>query len=363
MRSWKRLDGPGTQTVEVENGRERTVYFAVRTGDGPGDARFTITASGNGERTRSQTGVPVRVRCSVSVGESEPQFVEFGGYLVGGAFEDAGQGGRVGQRLPDALGSRARGNEGFEEEREWGFGSEDYVWLDEHQARQRVALRDCRGAVFTPHCARIHPAKLVRGLARTVESLGATIYERTAVERIEPGRAVTAAGPVRAPVVVQATEGYSALLPGQRRRLVPLYSLMIATEPLPEEVWAQIGWKGNETLHDGRHLLIYAQRTADGRIALGGRGAPYHFGSRIEPGFERAEVQDALQSILVDLFPATRSARITHRWGGPLGVPRDWFSSVGLERSTGLAWAGGYVGDGVSTTNHAGSRSGAPIAK
>jgi glycine/D-amino acid oxidase-like deaminating enzyme len=100
--------------------------------------------------------------------------------------------------------------------------------------------------------------------------------------------------------------------------------------------------------------LIYAQRTADGRIALGGRGAPYHFASRIEPDFERAPVQDALGKILIELFPAAGSASITHRWGGPLGVPRDWFSSVGLDRERGLAWAGGYVGDGVSTTNLAG---------
>ena len=242
----------------------------------------------------------------------------------------------------------------LEEEREWGFGSEHYSWLDEHQVGQRIKVQDCRGAVFTPHCARIHLAKLVRGLARTSERLGATIFEGTAVERIESGRVIAATGSVRARFVVQATEGYGAHLPGQRRRLVPLYSLMIATEPLSGEVWKRIGWTGNETIHDGRHLLIYAQRTADGRIALGGRGAPYHFASRIDPTFERADVQDVLVQILFELFPAARGARITHRWGGPLGVPRDWFSSVGLDRATGLAWAGGYVGDGVSTTNLAG---------
>lgn len=242
----------------------------------------------------------------------------------------------------------------LDDERSWGFGPDDYIWLDENQVKQRVNVSDCRGAVYTPHCARIHPAKLARGLARTVERLGATIYEQTAVERIEPRHAITGTGAVRAPIVVQATEGYSAHLPGQRRRLVPLYSLMIATDPLPADVWARIGWDRHETLHDGRHLLIYAQRTADGRIALGGRGAPYHFASRIDGEFERAEVQDALAQILVELFPEASDAQITHRWGGPLGVPRDWFSSVGLDRATGIAWAGGYVGDGVSTTNLAG---------
>jgi glycine/D-amino acid oxidase-like deaminating enzyme len=139
------------------------------------------------------------------------------------------------------------------------------------------------------------------------------------------------------------------------RTLVPVYSLMIATEPLPDAFWDQVGWARRETMTDARHLIIYAQRTADGRIAFGGRGAPYHFGSRIEDRFDREpRVFAELRRSLVGLFPEASSARITHRWGGPLGIPRDWYSSVGLDRRHGLAWAGGYVGDGVGTSNLAG---------
>jgi glycine/D-amino acid oxidase-like deaminating enzyme len=88
-------------------------------------------------------------------------------------------------------------------------------------------------------------------------------------------------------------------------------------------------------------------------MVFGGRGAPYHFGSRISPGYDRNErVFAALRESLVELFPVLRSAKITHSWGGPLGIARDWHASVGLQ--DGLAWAGGYVGDGVSTTNLAG---------
>ena len=102
-------------------------------------------------------------------------------------------------------------------------------------------------------------------------------------------------------------------------------------------------------------MIIYGQRTADDRMAFGGRGAPYHFGSAIRPEFDRdATVHESLRSTLVELFPALAGAAITHRWGGPLGIARDWFPSVGLDRTTGLGWAGGYVGDGVSTTNLAG---------
>ena len=241
------------------------------------------------------------------------------------------------------------------EDRAWGLGEEDSRWLDRAELESRLRVDGALGARFTPHCARIQPALLVRGLAAAVERLGATIYEQTAATEIAARRVGSAHGGVRADVVVRATEGYTAALPGRKRDLLPLYSLMIATEPLPEDTWAEIGWDGCETIHDGRHLLIYAQRTADGRIAMGGRGAPYHFGSRIDEANDRDErVFEGLRAVVTDLFPATRGARVTHGWGGCLGVPRDWFSSVGFDRASGLAWAGGYVGDGVATTNLAG---------
>ena len=130
---------------------------------------------------------------------------------------------------------------------------------------------------------------------------------------------------------------------------------MLATEPLPASTWDSIGLRSRETFSDGRHLIIYGQRTADGRLAFGGRGAPYFFGSRITPEQDRnAAVHRALWEVLVDLFPAVSGAAVTHTWGGPLGIPRDWWASCGLDASTGLAWAGGYVGDGVGTTNLAG---------
>ena len=240
-------------------------------------------------------------------------------------------------------------------ERSWGFGDEDIRWLDRREARGRIAADGVLGAAFTPHCAAIQPARLARGLARVVEGSGVAVYEQTPVTAIAPGRVETAHGAVRAEVVVRATEGFTGRLPGLRRAIVPIYSLMIATEPLPPDVWAEIGWAARETCNDARHLIIYAQRTADGRIAFGGRGAPYHLGSRIRPSFDQnARVRDDLHRVLCSLFPAVSGARITHHWGGPLGAPRDWHCSVGLDRATGLAWAGGYVGDGVATTNLAG---------
>ena len=130
---------------------------------------------------------------------------------------------------------------------------------------------------------------------------------------------------------------------------------MVATEPLPAASGRRAGLAGGETFADHRNLVIYGQRTADDRLAFGGRGAPYHAGSRIRPGFDREEsVFAALRATVTGLFPGLRGAAFTHAWGGPLAIPRDWHAGVGLDRGTGMAWAGGYVGDGVGTSNLAG---------
>lgn len=240
-------------------------------------------------------------------------------------------------------------------ERAWGFGDDDMRWLEPAEAAARLRVASCLGAAYTPHCARVHPARLARGLAEAVERRGATIYEGTTVTEITPRRVRTSGGTVRAEAVVRATEGYTARLHDHHRDLIPVYSLMIATEPLPADFFAEVGWDDCETFSDGRHLLVYGQRTADDRIAFGGRGAPYHFGSQVRDAFDRDDrvFADLLQ-VLRSLFPALGTARITHVWGGPLGVARDWYSSVAFDPATGLGRAGGYVGDGVATANLAG---------
>jgi len=241
------------------------------------------------------------------------------------------------------------------ETREFGFGDDDLRLLTAAEARAMAGATDVVGGTFTPHCAAIHPARLVRGLLATVRRAGVAVYERTPVLSIRPGQVVTTAGTVQARHVVRATEGYTAGLPGYQRAVAPVYSLMIATEPLPASAWDQIGLAGRPTFGDLRHLIIYGQRTADGRLAFGGRGAPYHLASAVRPAYDQVPaVFAALRRTLGELFPVLGDVPITHHWGGPIGIARDWCASVGLDAATGLGWAGGYVGDGVSTTNLAG---------
>lgn len=243
---------------------------------------------------------------------------------------------------------------------EWGYWPEDYYLLEpDYEPMLRVD-----GAVaeaFSPHAARIHPAKLVRGLAAVVENLGVDIFEGTAVTELRPRKdaqrpaAVAEQGTVRADYVIRATEGFTAEIAGYRRQWLPMNSSMIVTEPLSPEVWKRIGWEGHEVLGDAAHAYIYAQRTADGRIAIGGRGVPYRFGSGHDTnGATQPQAIAELWRALARLFPAASEAPVVHAWSGVLGVPRDWCPSVYLDRTSGLGWAGGYVGSGVATSNLAG---------
>jgi glycine/D-amino acid oxidase-like deaminating enzyme len=239
------------------------------------------------------------------------------------------------------------------------FGVDRVTLAGTESVRARYGVPDAVAATITPACARVHPGKLVRGIARAVERRGAVIAEQTEVigwtDGVVRARAGGVERTVTAGTVVNATEGYGSQLPQVGRRILPLYSLMIATEPLSDAVWERIGIEHGQTFADFRHLIVYGQRTADNRIAFGGRGARYHLGSAIHTSYDRSpRVRDHLVRTLGELFPAVAGVRITHHWGGPLGVPRDWHAAVGLDRDAREAWAGGYVGDGLSTTNLAG---------
>lgn len=235
---------------------------------------------------------------------------------------------------------------------ELSYGEHDRELYGARETAERVRVAGAVGSAWTPHGARVHPVRLVKGLAAAVEALGVDVRESTPVTEILPGRAVTPYGTVRAPYVLRCTEGFTAALKGERRTWLPMNSSMIATEPLTEEQWAAVGWEGREALGDMAHAYMYAQRTPDGRIALGGRGVPYRFGSRTDnDGQTQPGTARALREILVGFFPALAGVRVAHAWSGVLGVPRDWCATVTLDRAAGVGWAGGYVGSGVATAN------------
>lgn len=246
-----------------------------------------------------------------------------------------------------------------QEFREFGFDDADVRLLGLEEARSRIRTKDALGGWFSPHCAAVDPARLVDGLVRVLLGLGVRLHGESLVTRIHPRRleVATPDGLIRVDArwIVRATEGFTPSLPGAGRSLAPIHSYMVATEPLGAPFWSEVGWDGRETLSDGRHLIIYAQRTEDDRIAFGGRGAPYSFGSRVGPRFDtNRRIHDRIERTLRLMFPSLGGARITHRWGGALGVARDWHPSV-LDEGDGLITAGGYAGDGVALSHLAGS--------
>lgn len=240
---------------------------------------------------------------------------------------------------------------------------DDLEVLDADELARHVRVADARGALRDRNGAAVHPGRLVRGLARTVERLGGRIVEGTRVTDVVAGGTRGAAGPrvhttqgdVRARHVVLANEAWLSELPGRKRRVMPLYSLIVLTEPIDEATWRSIGWDGHELLSSHRLTVDYLSRTADGRVLFGGRGAPYHFGSSIDPAHDlHVPTHERLRRHLVEWFPQLAGVRTSHAWGGPLGMPRDWMPNVFHDPTTGIGAAYGYTGQGVAATNLAG---------
>jgi glycine/D-amino acid oxidase-like deaminating enzyme len=268
---------------------------------------------------------------------------------------DLVKGGQLAVALDDAQALRLRAH--VREMHELGLERADLFELDAAQLAERVRIAGARSATFSPHAARMHPAKLLAGLVHAVEQLGVPVYEDTPVREIAAHEARVGVGSVRvrARWIVRATEGYTASLRGLRRSLVPMNSSMIVSEPLPASVWDALGWRRGELIEDEAHVFVYLQRTNDGRIAIGGRGVPYRFASRTDgDGSTARATVESLRGALERMFPAASGCAIDHAWSGVLGVARDWCPSVGADPRTGLAWAGGYAGQGVAAANLAG---------
>ena len=240
-----------------------------------------------------------------------------------------------------------------------------YQVLNAAEAGERIRVTDVHGGLYTPDGASLHPARLVRGLARAVEARGGVIYEQTPVTEFRPGSLITPGGELRAKrATVLAGEVYLTRFSQLHRALLPAYSLISLTEPLTSEQWSQIGWQGGESVSSTRNTVVYLTRTSDGRILFGSRGAPYAFGSKIS---DEQDTHDAtvkmIHRSLEEWFPSLTGIRFTHAWGGPVGMPRDWMPAVRFDEGARTGSIMGYTGQGVSTSYLAGRLLAGLIAK
>ena len=235
-----------------------------------------------------------------------------------------------------------------------GFDEQDIRYLTTQQLQDHINIDGALGGMFMSHCAAIHPARLARGLAEVVEEMGVKIFEQTAVLKLDHNGLTTSHGRVKAGATVLATEGYTKTIKGLERKLIPVHSMMIATEPLSEQQLEQTGLKQRYTFNNLDHLTTYGQLTADRRIAFGCRGS-YLFGSGIKSHFNPADSEfDLIWDVLLKFFPTLSDSRYTHAWGGAMGVSRTLTPAVCFNREKNFGWAGGYFGNGVAATNLAG---------
>ncbi len=197
-----------------------------------------------------------------------------------------------------------------------------------------MAVSEARGAIYSPDCYRIDPVKALARLARLARDAGVAIYTGSRVtDLVDHGLVVNGHSVRVGRHTVVATEGYSSWEKGEKRRLLPMNSAMVVTEPLAGEDWAKIGWDGAECLSGSAHTFFYAQRTADDRIAIGGRGKPYRFGSATDKdGQVYQQTVEALDAALRELFPGI-SFELAHAWCGVIGVSRDWSPFVEVDEA------------------------------
>ena len=232
-----------------------------------------------------------------------------------------------------------------------GLGQEDYQWLSPRQLASQLRVSNAYGAIFTPHMATIQPARLARGLARVVEAMGVPIYENTAAVDWQAGQVSTAHARIRCQWLVPAVEGYAASLPPLGRHQLPVQSLLVATEPLAETTWDEIGLAHGQGFCENSRQVTYGQRSADNRLVFGARGG-YRFGGRLREDFVLTASEIQLRRYLFsDLFPQLGKVRITHSWGGNLGMARRFRPHMLCDRQRGIALAGGYGGEGVGASN------------
>ncbi len=207
--------------------------------------------------------------------------------------------------------------------------------------------------MWEPRLLLVNPAKLVREEKRLALKLGVSVYENTPVTEITSQpifELKTPEGTVSAQKLVFATNAYSHLFPQLRRKQIPAFTYMIATEPLTPAQLEPIGWKGFEGVEDARNLIHYYRRTPDNRLVIGGGPVGLTYRNRLDADSNQA-VWDHLEEHIGFLFPSLKGVRITHRWGGPFSVTLDLVPALGYLRDERAVYSVGCIGHGVSLTH------------
>lgn len=233
------------------------------------------------------------------------------------------------------------------------LGIEGIEWIDADKVKGEVNSPLYLGAWWEPRCGLVNPAKLVRGMAKVVQDLGVSIYDRTPVLEVKKNNKIhlkTPGGIVIADKLVFATNAYSHLIPQLKRRQIPVFTYIVLTEPLDEKHFDSVGWKNRQGIEDARDFVHYYRLTRDNRLLMGGRDITFSFGKNMDRDLNNRIFQK-LQEDIVLTFPALKGVRITHRWGGPVSIPTDLSPAMGYLGDKRIVYSLGCVGHGVALTH------------
>jgi glycine/D-amino acid oxidase-like deaminating enzyme len=239
---------------------------------------------------------------------------------------------------------------------------ENTVHLDEAAVRAEVNSPTYLSGVWHKRTnALVHPAKLVRELARVASELGVEIFENSPVREVETSGGQTAAatvhtrkGTVLATRVALATNAFPSLLKRARLQTVPVYDYVLMTEPLSAAQLTSIGWSNRQGMADMANQFHYYRLSADNRILFGGYDAVYHYGRRVRERYEnRPESFERLASHFFTTFPQLEGLKFSHRWAGAIDASTQFSAFFGTARNGRVAYSAGFTGLGVGATRFA----------
>ncbi|MFI7037147.1 NAD(P)/FAD-dependent oxidoreductase [Microbispora rosea] len=233
--------------------------------------------------------------------------------------------------------------------------------LDREQVQAEVDSPTYLGGVWDRDgVAMVDPARLAWGLRDVCVRLGVRVFEHTPVRSLhDDGVALeleTPKGRVRAGRVALGTGAFPPLLRRLRHFLVPVYDYALMTEPVPDALLAEIGWRNRQGIGDSANRFHYYRLTDDNRILWGGYDAVYHNGGLVRQEYDQRDATfEKLATHFFETFPQLHGLRFTHRWGGVIDTCSRFSAFFGTAYGSRLAYAAGYTGLGVGATRFGGN--------
>jgi glycine/D-amino acid oxidase-like deaminating enzyme len=233
------------------------------------------------------------------------------------------------------------------------LGIKGIEWMDKERLSEEVRSPLYLGAWWERRCGLLNPARMAWGMKDVILRKGVEIYERTPVIEIKRnGKIVlkTPEGSVSADKIVLATNAYSHLIPGLKRKQLPVFTHIVLTEPLKDKHFEEIGWKNRQGIEDARNFVHYYRLTKENRLLMGGRSISLAFGKNMDKDLNE-KIFKRLEEDIKKTFPVLKDIKITHRWGGPVSVTLDLIPAIGFLGDERIVYSLGCIGHGVSLTH------------